>query len=352
MIRYAHMSVIKELREIPEFRLLVIVLLLISGGYLLGMIWGVLSRFSDIFLLLFLSWLLSFILEPVIARLTSASLSRAISAIIVYVGLIVFLLIAGLLIIPSILSQLTTLAGVLPEYFSNLPSWLNRFQDVIVSAIGSSVNFISLALSFFFSLFIVIILSLYFSIDRERIGKEIINLIPRGYRDETLFVKDVINHSFAQFFRVQTVFGVIAGIFTWIVMIILHIPFAATAAVLAGFFTVIPLIGPFLALVPPVLLGFLDFPSKGWVSLILLIVFQQLEFNIYGPKLMGSAFKIHPIVVLLSFFVGYKVAGGWGSLFAVPVVSILVIISKELWKHWIIESNYRDEEVGTGIARP
>jgi predicted PurR-regulated permease PerM len=352
MIRYAHMSVIKELKEIPEFRLLTIVLLIISGAYLFGMVWNILSRFSNIFLLVFLSWLLSFILEPIIAKLTSMSFSRAISAVIVYMGLVVFLLIAGFLIIPSILSQLTTLASVLPEYFSSLPSWLNQFQNVVVSAIGTSVNFISLALSFFFSLFIIIILSLYFSIDREHIGKEILSLIPKGYRDEALFLKDVVNYSFAQFFRVQTVFGIIAGIFTWIVMLILHIPFAATAAVLAGLFTIIPLIGPFLALVPPVLLGFLDLPSKGWASLILLVIFQQLEFNVFGPRLMGSAFKIHPIVVLLSFFVGYTVAGGWGSLFAVPIVSILVIIGKELWKHWIIESNYKDEEVGTGTARP
>lgn len=346
------MSILKDLKSFPELRLLTIVLLLIAGGYLLGMVWGVVAYFSDLLLLLFLAWLLSFILEPLIVKLCGLSLSRAISSLVVYAGLALFLLIVGFLIIPSVLSQLTTLALLLPSYFSNSPSWLIRFQDVIISAIGTSVNFISLVISFFFSLFVVIILSFYFSIDRLRLSEELFSLIPKGFRDEAMFVKDVINYSFAQFFRVQVLFGIIAGLATWFVMLIMRIPFAATAAILAGMFTLIPLVGPFLALVPPVLLGFLESPTKGWLALILLVLYQQIEFNVLGPKLWGSAFKIHPIVVLLSFFVGYKVAGFWGSLFAVPIVSILFIMGKELWKHWIIESNYREGELGAGATKP
>jgi predicted PurR-regulated permease PerM len=346
------MPIFKDLKGFPEFRLLIIVLLLITGGYLIGMIWGVLAHFGDLLLLLLLAWLLSFILEPLIVNLSKFSFSRAAASLLVYGGLVVFLLIIGFLIIPSVLIQMTTLASVLPGYFINLPAWLNRFQDVIISAIGTSVNFISLALSFFFSLFVVIILSFYFSLDRPRIGREFLSLVPRDFRDEAMFVSGVINHTFAQFFRVQVVLGIISGFLTWIVMLILTVRFAATAAVLAGIFTIIPLVGPFLALIPPVLLGFLETPTKGWLTLILLIVLQQMEFNILGPKMLGSALKINPIIVLLSFLVGYKLAGAWGSLFAVPVVSILVIIGKELWRHWIIESNYPPDGVGSGAIKP
>lgn len=346
------MSIIQDLKGFPEFRLLTIVLLLISGGYLLGIIWGIVASFSDLLLLLFFAWLLSFILEPLIEKLCKFSLSRTVSSFVVYLGLALFLLVVGLLIIPSVLSQLTTLASLLPSYFSNSPSWLSRFQDVLVSAIGTSVNFIGLVISFFFSLFVVVIISFYFSVDRLRLGEEFLSLIPKGFRDEAIFIKNVINYSFAQFFRVQIVFGIIAGLATWVTMLILQIQFAATAAILAGLFTIIPLVGVILALIPPVLLGFLESPTKGWLVLVFLVLYQQIEFNVLGPKLLGSAFKIHPIVVLLSFFVGYKIAGVWGSLFVIPLVSILVIIGRELWKHWIIESNYRADELGMGTSKP
>jgi predicted PurR-regulated permease PerM len=332
-------QIAKELKKLPEVRALLVVLLIITTGFLLKMAWGVISHFSDLILLLFLAWLVSFILEPLIIKLGNLSLSRPGGTLLVYAGLALLFLFAAFLIIPQVLSQLTTLAFLLPEYFAKLPAGFARFQDVLVSAISNSVNLITVAFSFFLSLFLVIFLSFYLSLDRPKIGRELLGLVPKDYQDEALFVVGVIHHSFAQFFRIQLFFGILSGIATWLAMLVLRIQFAATAALLAGIFTVIPLIGPFLAIVPPVLLGFLDSAVKGWIILVLLIIFQQIEFNAIGPKLLGSALKVHPLVVLLSFLLGYKLMGIWGSLFAVPVMSILVTITRELWKHWLVREN-------------
>jgi len=50
---------------------------------------------------------------------------------------------------------------------------------------------------------------------------------------------------------------------------------------------------------------------------------------------MGKAFKIHPIVVLLSFIVGFKVAGIMGAIFAIPVISIIILVIRDLGHHFI-----------------
>lgn len=327
---------ISDFKKFPEFRLLIIALLAIALIYLFGLVWGVVAHFSDLLLLVFLSWLLSFLLEPLIARLTRFSFSRAVSSLLVYAGLVLLFLAAGLLLIPRLTNQLALLTVALPEYLANSPAWMARFQEALTSVIGLSANLITMAISLVSSTLIVMILSFYFSLDRRQISQEILSLMPKAYRDEALFVSGVINHSFAQFFRVQVIFGVIAGLFTWLVMLALGIQYAAVAAFLAGLLAMIPLVGPLLSLIPPVVLGFLQEPTRGLAIFIVLSIFQAIQYNVFGPKLFGSAFKIHPIIVFLSFFVGFKLAGIWGSFFAVPVISILAIMGKELWKHWLV----------------
>jgi len=333
------MNVLSDLKKFPEFRLLTIVLLIISGTYLFKMAWGVIAHFSDLLLLVFLAWLLAFLLEPLILKLMQFSFSRAVSAILVYTGLALVLILAMMLFIPSLASQLSSLVSVLPEYLTRSPAWISRFQDALISALGSSVSLITVAFSFLFSAFVVTIIAFYFSLDRPMIAKEILELVPKDYCDEVIFVKEVINRSFSRFFHVQLIFGAITTVYTWLVMLVLGIQFAVTAAFLAGLLAIIPLVGPILALIPPVTLGFFQEPTKGLASFIILFILQGIQYNIIGPKLFGSAFKIHPLVIFLSFFIGYKVAGAWGSFFAVPVVSILAIIGQELWKHWLVRES-------------
>ncbi|MDP2860334.1 MAG: AI-2E family transporter, partial [bacterium] len=52
------------------------------------------------------------------------------------------------------------------------------------------------------------------------------------------------------------------------------------------------------------------------------------------PKLMGAALKIHPVVILLSFLVGAKIAGIWGAFFAAPFIAVAVVIVREILAHY------------------
>ena len=113
-------------------------------------------------------------------------------------------------------------------------------------------------------------------------------------------------------------------------LVLFGIDFAPSTAVVSGLLTVIPVIGVVLALMPPFLASFVQDPSKALFILAILLVAQQLVYNLLGPKLIGQAFKIHPIIVLISLLVGFKVAGFIGSVFAIPVVSIATIVGKEI----------------------
>ena len=163
-------------------------------------------------------------------------------------------------------------------------------------------------------------------------------LAPKNWHGNLKFVQETINETFASFLQIQVLFGVLAGITTWIVLRIFSIDFAASIAILAGLLTIIPLAGPLLGIVPPAFVVLVTHPENPLLAVAIaaiLLLIQQITYNAVGPKLMEKAFKLHPIVVLLSILIGFKVAGAMGAVFVVPVLGIAVIVIKKLGYHFI-----------------
>ena len=152
------------------------------------------------------------------------------------------------------------------------------------------------------------------------------------------FIQTTIDETFASFLQIQVLFGVLAGIATWIVLRIFGIDYAASIAILAGLLTIIPLAGPVLGIIPPAFVAFATHPENPFLAVAIaaiLLLIQQIVYNSVGPKLMEKAFKLHPIVVLLSIVIGFKVAGAMGAVFVIPVLGIAVIVIKKLGYHFI-----------------
>lgn len=317
-----------------EKRIFYILLSILAGFFLLQQAWNFISLFSDIILLTILSWLLAFILEPIVKKLATKKVSRLAAAGIIYLALAIFLTVIGLIIIPTIVSQLTILAHVIPPFFDSAPEWATRFQSFITTTLSNSVTIAQSIAATFLNLILVLIFSFYFLIDRERISKTIYNLLPDDWEDEYRFLEKVINTSFAGFLRVQVALGIIVGISTFLVLVILRVNYALSASVAAGILAIIPVVGPILAIIPPLLPALLVSLNTGLITLAVLFLLQQIIYNVISPKVIGDTLKLHPIFVLLSFVIGYKIGGAWGAVFAVPVTSAIVVITREFLTHW------------------
>src|SRR5439155_5944432 len=96
------------------------------------------------------------------------------------------------------------------------------------------------------------------------------------------------------------------------------------SAVLAGAFMLLPFVGPFLALVMPLVVAAVTSPGSFWVVLIALFVLQQIVINVFAPRLMSETVGVHPLLVFLAVLGGAKVAGVWGAVFGVPIVGVVV----------------------------
>jgi len=133
------------------------------------------------------------------------------------------------------------------------------------------------------------------------------------------------------------VIAVIAGTATFIVLTVIGAPFAAPLAVLAGLFSLVPLVG---ATIAAVLIGivtlFGDFPTDTIIWVVWAIVYQQIENNLIQPQVQKRTVNVNGFIVLVSVLFGATLLGVLGALVAIPIAASIQIVIKEWW-------NYRRE---------
>ncbi len=317
-------------------RILLILLIIAVGTYVLGIAWGVVRIFLDIFITLIMAWILSFILDPVVELIRKLlKVSKLISTIITYFLLLLSFAAIGFIYIPLIGRQTQILSNVIPLYLETAPKIIISWMVSLTTQLENSVTLIPSVAQFLFSTVMVLIFSFYFIVDREAINREIFNFVPKSWHEILKFTQQVINDTFVSFLRVQLFFSISCGLLTWLILRILNIDFAASIALLSGILAFIPLMGPFLSLIPPVVIALLVDPVKAVIIGIVLVVLQQVIFNVIGPKLLGNAFKLHPAVILISFMVGLKFEGFLGAILAIPVLGISAVMIRRFGHYFL-----------------
>src|SRR4030067_1730724 len=149
----------------------------------------------------------------------------------------------------------------------------------------------------------------------------------------------MINSCFSNFIRVQVLFGVFYGIVVWILLQVMFVDFAASTALLSGGLAMIPMLGPIFGILPPIFIAFIVDPFKALIIFIILLIAQQFIFNVWGPRFLGKTFKIHPVVVLLSFVLGLRIAGIMGAILAIPVIGIITLVIRNVGHIFIGSQN-------------
>ncbi len=326
-------------KQQTSIRLLIILLIIAVSTYLFQILWQVLSIFSDILIMIVLAWLLSFVLEPLVNLISKVTkLSKILSALIVYAFFGVLFAVMVFLFIPVVVVQFQSLSKVIPGFLTQYPDLIKTWNSSITKSVDILITLLPSLATIVIDTILMLILSFYLIVDKDRINNEVYNLIPKSWHKNFIFIQNVIDNTFSSFLRIQLIFGVIAGISTWIVLTLWGVEFAASISLLAGILTIIPVLGQFLGAFPPafiVLVTRPESPIEAVIVFAILVIIQQIAFNVIGPKLMGNAFKLHPIVVFLSIIIGFKIAGAIGAVFVVPLLAIFVIVIKQLGHYFI-----------------
>lgn len=326
-------------KEFNLFKLLVLLLTIAVSIYLLQILWQFLGNFSDIIVIIVLAWLLNFILEPLVEIVEKfIKLPKASSALLVYVFFAVLFTIMVFIFIPIVSSQFQSLSKIIPSYLVSFPNFVQTWNNAVANSFDTIISILPSLATIFINIILILFLSFYLIVDKYKINEEIYKLAPKSWHIHLKFIQKVIDDTFSSFLQIQVIFGIIAGLSTWIVLTLFAVDFAASISLISGILTIIPLIGPILALIPPTLVVLATNPNNSTLAILILgilLLIQQVIFNFIGPKLMGKAFKLHPIIVFLSIIIGFKITGPLGAIFVVPVLGIFVIVLKELGHYFI-----------------
>lgn len=217
----------------------------------------------------------------------------------------------------------------------SLPNWIRtnllpQLQTVI-DGFSSSVSGI---LTIFKNLFIGIIVAVYLLAGRKqfaRQGKMVLNSIfSRRWSDIILSEIKYTDQMFSGFINGKIVDSLIIGVICFIGMILLRLPYPLLISVIVGVTNIIPFFGPYLGAVPSALLVLMSSPVKCLVFLIFILILQQIDGNIIGPRILGNVTGLSSFWVLFSILLFGGLFGFIGMIIGVPVFAVIYDIIRKL----------------------
>ncbi len=335
----------------------------------LGQLWSILTPVVDGLVMAYLlNPLLNFYegraVKPVFSRITKnpemprvkrVIRSCSIALTFLTTGFVVYILFR--MLIPQLTSSIGTLIRNFPSYVKNFTGWIQKvfrdnpeiknilvnivdtysksidelFTDKILPGVNTFVSTLSFRVAkillFTWNMLIGLIISIYVMANREIFAAQAKKVVLGYYNDRVAasIFKEVnfIHRTFNDFIVGKVIDSLIVGLLCYLATSIIGTPYAILVSVLVGATNIIPFFGPFIGAVPSALLILMVDPLQCLYFLILILVLQQLDGNVIGPKILGDSTGISSFWVIFAITVGGGLFGVPGMFIGVPVFAVL-----------------------------
>ena len=339
---------------------------LVGLPLLLLLLWVVAGAARHVVFLFLVAALIAFLLNPIVRTLTRVWIPRGFGVALVYLSFLAILLAGAIALGSVVVDQTKSSANRVNDYFTverghppttNADRDVDRFQvwldghrlggiDVqkrghdlvkqirkkdVTRYTGDVINFVEGAaigtLKFLFALVLVIVVSIYMLLDMPRLARVVDKRFPPHPGSLSLLTR--IERSLASYVRGQVllslIIGTSAGLGMWLLGTLGWVPGADRYAALFGAWVavteLIPYLGPWLGALPPLIYALVVHPvSAIWVGLLFLGI-HQIEGHVVVPNVMGSALRLHPLLVIFGLLAGGEIYGLPGALVALPLLA-------------------------------
>jgi len=285
-----------------------------------------LYQIKEIIFLFFISLLIMSILNPIVTKLSKFKIPRAFSVILTYLMLIVIIGVSIVGIMPALVDQTAKFASNLPLYLENvgLPLFISdQLTKILISQVGVIPGqILKVGVTIFSNIlgvFTIFVFAFYLLLAREKLDEQLVLFFGEDKRKKIGRFIDLMEGKLGGWVRGELTLMTFVAILTLIGLTLLGIPFSLPLAILAGILEIVPNIGPVVAAIPAVLIGFGISPITGFATVALCFLIQQIENYILVPKIMEKSTGISPLFTLLALTIGFKLAGVVGMLISVPV---------------------------------
>ncbi len=311
-------------------------------GVLLALL--MLYQLRELVLIVIVALIVGAAMHGPIAWLERKGLPRALAMLGSYGALVGVIVIAAVIIGGPLVAQVQALFEDLPGIAEELRGQTTDFIDgllgpgegeaILASAeealadveIAPLLEYPLQVLGAVVNVAIIFFLSAFFVFERDRARKLAASLLPPDKRTPAVHLSRSVLNSLARFVHGQLALMTIVGTSMTVALLVLGIPFALPLGIFAFLVEAIPMVGPWIAIVPAVAIALTESPEQAMLLLAFWFVLQQVESYILTPAVMGHVQHLPPSVVLLSVLGGFELAGFFGAIIAVPVVAAVWMI--------------------------
>jgi predicted PurR-regulated permease PerM len=309
---------------------------------------------SGVLLTFLAAGVLAYSLNPIVRRLEALRVPRALAVIGVFLVLILVTIVTLLLIIIPAVGQVQIVVRNPQDLVDQVTAQVNRLQNIpyvgryvagldqdrilqllrdnapsaeqVANVATGVIGGVFGVFGTLFNLLLLVLVSIYLLLEREKITRALLGTIPETVRDQSLELFYEVEHTLVRYLRGQIFLCAIMGVIGAAIMYFTVGKYALPVGAWVAATEIIPVIGAFLGAVPAVAIA-LFVPGGGFLDALLVaglfLIAQQLEGNVLVPRIQGGSVGVHPLWVLFATLAGTALYGLVGAVFAVPVVAII-----------------------------
>lgn len=330
------------------------------------------SFLAVISLPLVISALVYYLLKPAVDWLESKGLGRLWAILIVFLGLILFLIWAIAALVPMIETQLTAFVTNLPDYITDVENQVTlilkddrlaqfrpQLESLVTDFSGKALelaqtfsknavdwagNFAGTVARVTVAIIISPFIIFYLLRDGSTMKDGFVKFLPTPMRETTARILHNVNAQLSGYVQGQVTVAIVVGIMFSILFTIIGLPYAVTFGITAGFLNMIPYLGSFLAMVPVVILALVDGPLMLVKVAVVFTIEQTIEGRFVTPLVLGSKLNIHPITIMFILLISGSAFGVWGVFLGIPVYAAAKVVLAELF-NWYKDASGLYEEI-------
>jgi predicted PurR-regulated permease PerM len=340
---------------------------------------------SGVLLTFLAAGVLAYALNPIVRRLEGLRVPRVLAVLGVFVVLILVVVVTLLLIIVPSIGQVQVIVRSPQDLVDQLIALVNRVQNIpyvgryvaeldqdrilqllkqnapsaeqVANVATGVIGGVFGVFGTIFNLFLMVLVSIYLLLEREKITRTMLGLIPETIRDQSLELFYAVEQSLIKYLRGQILLCAIMGVLGWAIMFFTIGNYALPIGAWVAATELIPVLGAFLGAIPAVAIA-LFVPEGGFFQALLVallfLIAQQLEGNLLVPRIQGGSVGVHPLVVLFGTLAGTALYGLVGAIFAVPIVAIIAATVRymqgtlifERWENPLLRRTDEEREDG------
>jgi predicted PurR-regulated permease PerM len=298
----------------------------------------------ELVLMLIVALIIAAAMHAPVQALERRGLPRVLAIVAAYGALLVVIAMAAVAIGGPLVAQAQELFDDLPAIVQDLRGQAVAFLDAIVGQGEGEGLIASLeqalaemelapllqvpiqAVGVLANAIIIFFLSAFLVYERDRAHDWAIPLLPRRKRRPASRLARSVLQRLARFIHGQLLLMTFVGTGMTLALIVLGIPFALPLGLFAFIVEAVPMIGPWLAIIPAAAVAFTESPEQALILIVFWTVIQQIEGYVLTPAVMGKVQHVPPSVVLLSVLAGFQLFGFIGAVIAVPFVAAVAMV--------------------------